>query len=121
MTKCRQYALTGCLKDTTLRDCKIDKNIVSKCFNDLSDESETWCHKQDIIKSQGSLIRLLMPNHVFSSLDEDTVRTFKEKHDIATKCMKHMSIGETVCGSNCSTYILCYNVFILQTRFKLQQ
>ena len=45
-----------------------------------------------------------MPNHVFSGLDEDTVRTFKEKHDIATKCMKHMSIGETVCGSNCSTY-----------------
>ena len=36
MTKCRQYALTGCLKDTTLHDCKIDKNIVSKCFNDLS-------------------------------------------------------------------------------------
>tara|TARA_B100000965_G_C19603538_1_gene764614 strand:- start:32357 stop:33613 length:1257 start_codon:yes stop_codon:yes gene_type:complete len=104
MRKCREYAFTGTLSRKTFHSCKIDKNIVTKCFTELCNENESWSRKQDIIKSQGSLIRLLMPSHVFAGLDNNEILTFKEKHKISSLCMKNMSVGESLNGTNNQIY-----------------
>jgi len=104
MRKCREYAFTGGLSNKLFHSCKIDKNIVTKCFTELCNENESWSRKQDIIKSQGSLIRLLMPSHVFAGLDNDDTKTFKERHEISRLCMKNMSVGESLSGANNQIY-----------------
>tara|TARA_B100001250_G_scaffold300307_1_gene261999 strand:+ start:590 stop:1855 length:1266 start_codon:yes stop_codon:yes gene_type:complete len=104
MRKCREYALTKCLSKNIYNSCKIDKNIVTKCFNDLCNQNESWTRKQDIIKSQGSLIRLLMPSHVFAGLDQDETKDLKESHEIASMCMKNLAAGELLSGTNNTIY-----------------
>ena len=104
MRKCREYALTKSLSKNNYHCCKIDKNIVTKCFNDLCNQDESWARKQDIIKSQGSLIRLLMPSHVFAGLDQDETKDLKISHEIATMCMKNLAAGESLSGTNNTIY-----------------
>tara|TARA_Y100000389_G_C17470276_1_gene529855 strand:+ start:3304 stop:4551 length:1248 start_codon:yes stop_codon:yes gene_type:complete len=106
LTQLKSYIITGKLNKNVSQFNKIDKNIVSKCFQDLCDISKkhTWCHKLDIIKSQGSLIRLLMPSHVFSGLDNNSDITFNQKHEIAINCMQVLSKGERVSNISNSSY-----------------
>tara|TARA_B100000614_G_scaffold55103_1_gene47822 strand:- start:10438 stop:11703 length:1266 start_codon:yes stop_codon:yes gene_type:complete len=106
VTQLKNYILTGHLNKNLSQFNKIDKNIVSKCFQDLCDTKGThsWTAKLDIIKSQGSLIRLLMPSHVFAGLDACENIDFKTKHIISTNCMKNLSKGENISGTINSSY-----------------
>lgn len=103
LTQARQFALTNELCDDYTDD-KLDKNIVTKCFDDLCSTEFTWAKKQEIIKSQGSLVRLLMPNHIFAGLDKNDTIKPNEKFDIGLKCMEMMAFGETVTGSNYASF-----------------
>ena len=97
LTQMREYALTGKNRVRVGHTCRIDKNIVTKCFDDLCSIKEKWTHKQDLVKAQGSLIRLLMPSHVFLGLDdEEDSRSMAEKHRVATDCIGCLAIGENV-------------------------
>ena len=106
LTQLNSYLITGNLNKNISQFNKIDKNIVCKCFQDLCNKTDSynWCHKLDIIKSQGSLIRLLMPSHVFLGLDSNDDLTFKEKYEIATKSMIHLSKGENINGTVNNTF-----------------
>ena len=106
VTQLKNYILTGHLNKNISQFNKIDKNIVSKCFQDLcnTEGKQSWCAKLDIIKSQGSLIRLLMPSHVFAGLDACDSIDFKRKHMISNNCIHHLSKGETITGTINTTY-----------------
>lgn len=99
LSQLRQYALTNDFQDD-FENNDTDKNIVTKCFSDLCSTKFSWSKKQEVIKSQGSLVRLLMPNHIFAGLDKDTTKTEEEKYNISINCMNMMSYGETVEGMN---------------------
>lgn len=103
LTQVRQFALASRFCDDHTSD-KLDKNIVTKCFDDLCSTEFTWYKKQEIIKSQGSLVRLLMPNHIFCGLDKDDTKNPNDKFDIGLKCMETMAFGETVTGSNYAAF-----------------
>tara|TARA_Y100000389_G_scaffold153331_1_gene153539 strand:- start:10875 stop:12143 length:1269 start_codon:yes stop_codon:yes gene_type:complete len=103
LTQLRQYSLTKDFYVNTSYN-KIDKNIVTKCFDDLCNPNNSWIKKQDYIKSQGSLVRLLMPSHIFNGLDEDSTKTTNEKLDITIKCLDKMAHGERVSGNNHTFY-----------------
>jgi len=106
VTQFKKYILTGNLNKNISQFNKIDKNIVSKCFQDLCNINTTynWCEKLDIIKSQGSLIRLLMPSHVFNGLDQNSKLDLNEKHKISLNCLIHLSKGERLSGSINNSY-----------------
>ena len=105
LTQARQFALTNEFCTDYTND-KLDKNIVTKCFDDLCNTEFSWSKKQEVIKSQGSLVRLLMPNHIFSGLDKDDIKIYEDKFDIGLKCMEMMALGESVTGRNYATFTL---------------
>lgn len=101
LTKTKQYAFTGnLLKNENSKSNHFDKHIVSKCFTELCSQNINLRRKHEIIKAQGSLIRLLMPNHVFQGLDITENLTFKEKLEMSIKCMNYLSKGEKLSTSN---------------------
>lgn len=104
LTQLRYYSLTNSHRGD-LNSEKDDKNIVTKCFDDLCNDDYKWSKKQEIIKSQGSLVRLLMPNHIFAGLDKDDSMTLRQKYKTAYECMNKMSKGEDVNGNNHSFYV----------------
>lgn len=72
---------------------KIDKYIVENSFKNLCDKSQSWLQKTEIIRSQSSLFRMLMPKHICNGLDKDNPTN---KIDIAIDCFEKIKKAEHV-------------------------
>ena len=91
LTKVKQYSFThNIITNENSKSNHFDKHIVSKCFTELCSKNIHLRRKHEIIKAQGSLIRLLMPNHVFQGLDINENYSFKEKIELSIKCMDYL-------------------------------
>lgn len=101
LTKAKQYSFTkNFITNENSKSNHFDKHIVSKCFTELCSKNIHLRRKYEIIKAQGSLIRLLMPNHVFQGLDINEKLNFNEKINLSIKCMNYLSKGDKLSVTN---------------------
>ncbi|UOG94080.1 hypothetical protein MKD35_39 [Aureococcus anophagefferens virus] len=90
-----QKRITNTIDNSNKSIIKIDKHVVSNSFKILCDPNLNWIDKNDILKSQSSLFRMLIPNHICSGLDE--FKNCKEKNiEIAINCFKKLKRSEIV-------------------------
>ena len=94
-------------------------NVIEKSFRILCNKNIHWNDKMDVVKTNGSLLKLLMSTHVFGGLDKDDSKTFSEKINISLDCMKHLSKGETLSSSSSTRDLLLFLQWFYPT-YKVQ-
>lgn len=75
------------------------KSIIERSFSTLCNPAIDWDTKFDVVKTNGSLLKLLMSSHICGGLDSENNMSFSEKIDIASDCIEKLAEGESLQGN----------------------
>ena len=100
-SKSRYFICKSSSKEDVVVDdnCMEQKNLIERSFTILCNPYVDWSTKFDIVKTNGSLLKLLMSSHICGGLDSDDELTFCDKVDIALDCIEKLVEGETLNGN----------------------